>query len=48
MTALREAMLERRFSELDPCARCDMLTRPTILGIPKSSFGAVWNILKFW
>ncbi len=48
IVALRQAMLERRFGELDPCAGCDMLTRPTILGIPKSSFSAVWNILKFW
>jgi hypothetical protein len=48
IVSLRKAMLERRFSDLDPCSRCDMLRRPAILGIPKSSFSAVRNMLKFW
>ncbi len=37
MVSLRRSMLQREISEEDPCARCDLIRRPTILGIPMQS-----------
>jgi len=37
MVSLRRNMLRREVSEEDPCARCDLIRRPTILGIPTQS-----------
>jgi len=37
MVSLRQGMLRREISEEDPCARCDLIRRPTVLGIPTQS-----------
>jgi len=37
MVSLRQSMLRREVSEEDPCARCDLIRRPTLLGIPTQS-----------
>jgi radical SAM protein with 4Fe4S-binding SPASM domain len=37
MVSLRQSMLRREISEEDPCARCDLIRRPTVLGIPTQS-----------
>jgi len=37
MVSLRRGMLRREVSEEDPCARCDLIRRPAVLGIPTQS-----------
>ena len=37
LVALRQKMLSRQVDESSPCARCDFIRRPTVLGIPVQS-----------
>jgi hypothetical protein len=37
MVSLRRGMLRREVAEDDPCARCDLIRRPAVLGIPLQS-----------
>ncbi len=46
MIALREALLSGRLDGF-PCEHCDMLLRPSLLGVPVTSFAGVANIFRF-